>query len=111
MPFIEPDQLPVREPLPGWSGRFFHSEHMTFVYYEIVPGAGVHLHQHPNEEVWHVIEGQLDMVVGDTERTVRAGEAAVVPADVAHSASARGRCRAIVVDFPRRAQVGGIDTD
>lgn len=38
---------------------------------------------------------------------MHAGEAAVIPADVEHSTAAAGACRAIVVDFPLRTQVGG----
>jgi quercetin dioxygenase-like cupin family protein len=48
-------------------------------------------------------------VVGDDKRVVHAGEAVVVPAGVEHSASASQRCHAIVVDFPVRAEVGGVD--
>jgi len=29
MPFVNPADLPVLEPRPGWRGRFFHSAHMT----------------------------------------------------------------------------------
>lgn len=79
MPFIEPNELTPQEPLPGWVGRFFHSEHMTFVHYEIAPGSSVHLHHHPNEEVWNIIEGELEMVVGDTKKVVRAGPAPSCP--------------------------------
>ncbi|MBO0704500.1 MAG: cupin domain-containing protein [Candidatus Dormibacteraeota bacterium] len=109
MPFIAPEELPVKEPRRGWRGRFFHSQHMTFVYYDIEPGSSVHLHQHPNEEVWHIIEGELTVTLDGAERTLRAGEAVVVPADVKHSANAVGPCRAIVVDYPVRTEVGGID--
>lgn len=109
MPFIQTSALPAREPLPGWVGRFFHSDHMTFVYYEIAPGARVHLHHHENEEVWNVLEGELEMVVDGVTRVLRAGEAAVVPAGVKHSAGAREACRAIVVDHPARDRVAGID--
>lgn len=109
MPFIRPDELPVREPRPGWRGRFFHSDHMTFVYYDIEPGSSVHPHHHPNEEVWHVVEGELTLTLDGVERTLRPGEAAVVPADVEHSARAPGHCRVIVVDYPLRTQVGGIE--
>jgi mannose-6-phosphate isomerase-like protein (cupin superfamily) len=109
MPFVRTAELVAREPKPGWLGRFFHSEHMTFSYYEIAPGSVLHSLRHPNEEVWNVIEGELEMVVGDATSIVRAGDAAVVPAHVEHSASALQRCRAIVVDHPIREQVGGID--
>lgn len=36
---------------------------MTFAYYEIEAGSEVHLHHHPQEEVWHVVEGELELVV------------------------------------------------
>ena len=109
MPFIETSKLTPKEPLPGWSGRFFHSTHMTFSYYDIEPGTPLHLHHHPEEEVWHVVEGELEMAIGDVTRIVRAGEAAIVPANVAHRATAHRRCRAIVVDSPVRTRVGGVD--
>lgn len=110
MPLVETSKLPVKEPRPGWRGRFFHSDHMTFGYYDIAPGSDVHTHHHSQEEVWHVIEGELELVVDGVTSVVRAGDAAVVPADVAHSARADGRCRAIVVDYPTRESVGGVST-
>jgi quercetin dioxygenase-like cupin family protein len=56
MPFIDPQQIATKEPLPGWRGRFFNSENMTFGYYEVAAGAEIHAHAHPNEEVWHVVD-------------------------------------------------------
>lgn len=35
----------------GWLGRFFHSAHLTFAYYEIQLGAALPAHAHENEEV------------------------------------------------------------
>ena len=110
MPFIRTTELPPKEPLPGFVGRFFHSEHMTFVHYEIAPGARVHPHRHENEEAWHVVEGELEMTLDGATTVLRAGDAAVVPANVEHGAGAVGRCRAIVVDYPVRDTVGGVDT-
>lgn len=109
MPFIRSSELTPTEPLPGWVGRFFHSQHMTFVYYGVLPGSRVHPHHHENEEVWDIVEGELEMVVDGATRVLRAGEAAVIPAGVEHGASAIGSCRAIVVDYPARDAVGGID--
>jgi quercetin dioxygenase-like cupin family protein len=108
MPFVDPHSLEAHEPRPGWSGRFFHSDHMTFAYYAIAPGADVHAHEHPNEEVWHVVEGALELTLGTHTRVVRAGEAAIVPAQERHSVRALERTRAIVVDYPLRESVAGI---
>lgn len=109
MPFIDTGELHPKEPLPGWVGRFFHSAHMTFSYYRIEPGTPLHRHHHPEEEVWHVLEGELEMSLGDDTRVLRAGQAAIVPGDVVHSVRAVSPCLAIVVDTPTRDSVGGID--
>jgi quercetin dioxygenase-like cupin family protein len=109
MGFIDSNDLPMMEPRPGFHGRFFHSEHMTFSYYEIAPGSRLHLHHHPEEEVWHIVDGELEMVLGDVTRVVRAGQAVVVPPNVEHAATASRACRAIVVDHPCRTHVGSVE--
>ncbi|HLI94657.1 MAG TPA: cupin domain-containing protein [Candidatus Baltobacteraceae bacterium] len=108
MGFIDLESLPELQPKTGWHGRFFHSEHMTFAYYLIDEGATLPAHAHANEEVWHVIEGSIDLTLDDQTRTVLAGNAVVVPPNTLHVAKARERCRAIVVDHPVRREVAGL---
>ena len=67
-------------------------------------------HSHPHEEVWNVLEGELELVIGDERRVLSAADAAIVPSGVTHSARAVARCRAIIVDHPVRASVGGVQT-
>jgi quercetin dioxygenase-like cupin family protein len=107
MPFIDTNQLGSKEPLPGWHGRFLHSQSMTFGYYDVAAGASIHPHFHPNEEVWHVIEGQLEVTIGDETRVAGPGCVAVVPPNTPHSVRALTDGRSIVVDHPRRDRVGG----
>jgi len=79
------------EPLPGWSGRFLHSANMTFALYDIAAGAApLHEHQHEQEEVWHIVEGE--------EQVLGAGCIAVVPPDTPHSVRPLGACRAVTAD-------------
>jgi mannose-6-phosphate isomerase-like protein (cupin superfamily) len=109
--FIDVVQLPAREPLPGWNGRFFHSDHMTFAYYEIDADAvPIHEHHHPQEEVWNVVEGKLAITIDGREHVIGPGCAAIVPANVRHSTRALVPSRAIVVDHPVRDRVGGVPT-
>ena len=110
MPYIDPAELPVARPRQGWEGRFFHSAHMTVVYYDIVAGSDVHLHHHSSEEIWNVAEGEVEITIGGESRVVRAGQAAVVPGNEVHSVTARTPSRVIVVDHSRREVVGGINT-
>jgi quercetin dioxygenase-like cupin family protein len=73
MPVIDTATLTVKEPLPGWKGRYFHSDTMTFGYYAVAAGASIHEHSHPNEEVWHVIEGQLEVTIAGETRVAGPG--------------------------------------
>jgi hypothetical protein len=48
MPFVNPYDLAAVERLPGWFGRLFHSESMSFGYWEIAADAvPLHEHHHP----------------------------------------------------------------
>jgi quercetin dioxygenase-like cupin family protein len=107
MPFIDPRALPEIEPKPGWHGRFFHSEHITMAYYQLDPGASLHAHAHVNEEIWNVVEGELELTLGGETRTVAAGCAVVVPSGITHSVIVWEPCRVIVVDHPRRDEIAG----
>jgi len=109
MPIVDGSELTLRQPLAGWLGRFFHSAHMTFAYYEIDADAvPIHEHQHPQEEVWNVIEGRLAIRVDGEEHVVGPGCAAIVPPNAPHSGRALTRSRAIVVDHPVRDRVAGV---
>jgi quercetin dioxygenase-like cupin family protein len=80
---------------------------MTFGHYVFDAGASIHEHSHPNEEVWNVIEGELEVTIGRVSQTAGPGCVAVVPPDTLHSVKAISNGRAIVVDNPRRAEMSG----
>ncbi len=83
---------------------------MTFGHWEIAPGAAdVHAHDHPQEEVWNVVEGEVVLVVGEQERRLGPGDVAIIPPNTPHSARPVGACRAIVVDHPVRRQLPGVE--
>ena len=107
MAFIDTSGLKVIERLPGWFGRYFHSENMTFAHYEFRRGASIHEHFHPEEEVYEVIEGELEMTVDGVAQIARPGVVAIVPANVRHSVKALTDGRVIIVDHPRRPEFGG----
>jgi quercetin dioxygenase-like cupin family protein len=106
MPFVDTSSLDVIERLPGWYGRYFHSSSMTFAHYDFMRGASIHEHFHPEEEVYEVIEGELEMTIGGVAQIARAGLVAIVPANVRHSVKALTDGRVIIVDYPRRHGFG-----
>lgn len=107
MPFVDISGLPTVERLPGWSGRYFSSPSMTFAHYEFARGATIHEHFHPQEEVYEVIEGELEVTVGGITQIVRPGVVAIVPANVRHSVKALTDGKAIIVDYPARPEFAG----
>jgi quercetin dioxygenase-like cupin family protein len=107
MPFIDTSTLQVIERLPGWRGRYFHSPSMTFAHYDFDRGASIHEHSHPQEEVYEVIEGELEITIDGAAQIARPGTVAIVPANARHSVKAITSGRAIIVDFPLRADAAG----
>jgi quercetin dioxygenase-like cupin family protein len=106
MPFVNTNNLKVVERLPGWYGRYFHSASMTFAHYDFKRGASIHEHSHPEEEVYEVIEGELEMTIDGATQIARAGLVAIVPSDARHSVKALTDGRAIIVDYPARPEFG-----
>lgn len=106
MPFVDTRGLKVTERLPGWRGRYFHSTSMTFAHYDFTEGASIHEHYHPQEEVWEVIEGELEVTIDGQAHVARAGVVAIVPGGVRHSVRALTNGRAIIVDHPLRHDLG-----
>jgi quercetin dioxygenase-like cupin family protein len=106
MPVVDTSALKVTERLPGWRARIFHSANMTFAHYEFDAGAAIHPHHHAQEEVWNVIEGELEVTIDGVAHVARPGVVAIVPADTAHSVRALTDGRAIIVDHPLRWDVG-----
>jgi quercetin dioxygenase-like cupin family protein len=104
MPIIDTGSLKVIQRLPGWFGRYFHSEHMTFAHYDFKRGASIHEHGHPEEEVYEVIEGELEMTIDGTVQIVSPGFVAVVPSHARHSIRALSDGRVIIIDHPRRRE-------
>ena len=101
MPFLDTNSLPVIERLPGWHGRYFHSANMTFAHYDFTRGSSIHEHFH-QEEVYEVIEGELEITIDGVARIAGAGLVAIVPANVRHSVKALTDGKAIIVDYPAR---------
>jgi quercetin dioxygenase-like cupin family protein len=102
MPFVDTKTLGTIERLPGWHGRHFHSPSMTFWHYDFARGSSIHEHFHPQEEVWEVVEGELEVTINGETQVARSGVVAIVPPGVHHSVKALTDGRAIIVDYPLR---------
>ncbi len=106
MTFIDTRKLAVIERLPGWRGRYFNSPNMTFAHYEFDAGASIHEHFHPHEEVYEVIEGELELTISGITQRISPGHVAIVPPNTPHSVKALSNGKVIVVDYPLRKPPG-----
>jgi quercetin dioxygenase-like cupin family protein len=106
LPLIDTSGLRVVERLPGWRGRYFHTATMTFAHYEFTAGASIHEHFHPEEEVYEIIEGEIEITIGGDRQIAKPGLVAIVPANSLHSVKALTDGRLIVVDHPARPEFG-----
>ena len=105
MPIIDVRSQATGEPLPGWHDRYFASQSMSFAYYDVDAGASIHLHSHLEEEVWHIIEGTLEITINGETALAGPGMAAVVPPNATHAVKARTSARVIIANHPLRERI------
>jgi len=75
---------------------------MTVAHYDFARGSSIHEHFHPQEEIYHVLEGELELIVEGASQIARPGVAVIVPSNARHSARALSDGRVLIVDSPRR---------
>jgi quercetin dioxygenase-like cupin family protein len=78
------DDLPERQIIPGFVGRFIHSERLTFALWRFAKGAVLPLHSHPHEQVIHVLDGELAITLGGVRHHLGPGMVLVIPPDAPH---------------------------
>ena len=83
MPFIATDSLAVIERVPGWFGGYFHSSNMPFAHCDFKRGSAIREHLHPQEEVYEVIEGELELTIDGMRQIAPPGLVGIVPSNVA----------------------------
>ncbi len=106
MQIIDTNTLPDLEKLPGWRGKLFHADSMTFAHWTFDAGATIHEHFHEQEEVWHVLEGELEARVDGHSHRAGPGMVLILAPHQKHAIIARTAGRAIVADHPSRRDFG-----
>ncbi len=102
MPFLNLHELEEKQLVPGFKGRFLHSENMTCAYWDIEADAVLPEHSHPHEQVANMISGEFEMTVNGETEVLRPGSLVVIPSDAVHSGRALTICRIIDVFYPVR---------
>jgi len=109
MPFIELAALAEMQRVPGFHGRFIHTENVTFSYWRIEKNALLPSHRHPHEQITVVIEGKLELTVDGETRILERRDngsgpptVSVIPPNGEHGGKALTGCVVIDVFYPVR---------
>ena len=91
------ESLPdVDVPVEGVRGKLLQSTDRQVVFFEIEPIGSIPLHTHGAQ--WGiVVEGEMDLTIGDETKTYRAGDSYYIAAGVEHGATFRTHFKAIDV--------------
>ena len=119
------DEIGERTIIKGFHGKFVHSERMTFVLWRFDAGTILPRHQHPHEQVAHVLEGELEITVDGETFTCTPGSVLVIPPNAWHEGiflhrdarprrvrpGPRGLSRGRRDDDPQRGRAVGLSLD
>jgi unsaturated pyranuronate lyase len=97
------NDIPVREVMPGFRGRFVHGENVTLAYWNVDKGAVLPAHSHPHEQVVNVLDGEFELVVEGTPHVLRTGDVFAIPSNAPHSGRGLSPCWILDVFCPVRA--------
>lgn len=103
-PALHLDTIPVKEIMPGLHGKLVHTQRMTLVFWEVEKGATVPEHQHPHEQIMHVMEGNFEFTLDGKTHVYRPGAIVPIPPNLPHSGKAITACRLMDVFSPPRTE-------
>ena len=88
MPFIKLDEIQPLEVLPGCRMRTPYGQNIMLSYLEMEQGAVVPLHDHPHEQAGMLLEGKVELTIGEEVQIVEAGSMFIIPPNTPHKAVA-----------------------
>ena len=92
MPFIDIKSIQSNEVVPGCRLRTPYGKNLMLSYLEMDSGAEIPLHDHPHEQAGILLQGKLELTIGEETRTVEPGSMFIIPPHVPH--------RAVALDGP-----------
>ncbi len=104
MEHIQLKNIKAKEILPGYKGKFVHSEHMTIVHWDIKANSPMPEHSHVHEQVVNVMQGKFELTVQGKPLVLEPGSVVVIPSNIKHSGNALTDCSIIDVFYPVREE-------
>jgi quercetin dioxygenase-like cupin family protein len=88
----------------GIIGKYIHGLSSTLGWVKIKGDSVLGAHHHPHEQITMMIEGSMEMKIGDETFLLEPGDIHVIPSNVVHSAYAKTDCILIDVFAPVREE-------
>ena len=101
--FIALDQLSLKELIKNGFAGFLQTDNLTVAYTDMMAGVEIPLHHHPEEAIDIVLDGELEMQVGEKTDILRNGMISIVPSNIPHRAKAISDCRVVTIFHPKRS--------
>ncbi|HVP03430.1 MAG TPA: cupin domain-containing protein [Solirubrobacteraceae bacterium] len=84
---IDWEEQHYTEARPGIFGATVHTPQLTAIVYRYAPGSSWEEHQHPQDQITTVLEGEIDFVVAGRPVHMVAGQTATLPGGTPHAAT------------------------
>ena len=88
----------------GIIGKYIHGISSTLGWVNIKVNSVLPAHHHPHEQITLMIEGNMEMKIGEETFLLGPGDIHVIPSNVIHSAFAKTDCILIDVFAPVREE-------
>jgi quercetin dioxygenase-like cupin family protein len=100
---VKYDSAKITRPFPGVTRRVLaNSAQVMLTEHTLEPGAVLPRHNHPHEQLTHLLSGELRLdMEGQSLKVVR-GDSLVIPANVYHEVTALEKSVALDIFTPRR---------
>ena len=96
------DEIPVHRIPEGTLQLLSGAQSMVF-WLEVDAGSHIARHSHPNEQITWLLEGRLDIQIGDDPaRSCGPGSVLLIPGSTPHEAWYREKCRIVEFFSPPR---------
>jgi len=99
---IDIEALPIKDVIPGFHGRFIHTQHSTLGFWQIDKGSVLPAHSHLHEQITEVREGEFELTFNGSTHIYTPGMVAVIPPHVEHSGRALTDCKLLDIFLPVR---------
>lgn len=96
--------LPSKELMPGYHGKMVHGNQLTWAFWTVEKGAVVPEHQHPHEQIMHVVEGDFEFTLDGETKICKPGDIVHIPSNLPHSGKAITPCKLMDVFSPAREE-------